>query len=136
MIVFIDFKFPMNMLSSFKRINSQEIQHFGNYCRQNKWLLKGHNPRLKSIFSKLSKHVHSVGPYLQTRHGSLSPKYYQSEFDSWLEVFKDVQRYVNILLVLGFPEKFEKMTVTEQNQILDIAIGADDKTPVKNACGI
>jgi len=113
-----------------------EIISFESNCPQNKRLLGGNEPQLKKIYSILSKHVHSVAPYLQTRHGSLSPKYIQSEFDTWAIIFKDVQRYVNILLVLGFPDKFKSMNTVVQNRILDEAIGSDYKTAVKNACGI
>jgi hypothetical protein len=113
-----------------------QIKIFEENCPPDKWLLKGDNPKLKVIYSKLSKHVHSVGPYLQTRHGSLSPKYKQTEFQNWCEIFKEVQRYVNILLALCFSEKFKNMPTDERNRILDEAVGVDYKNIVKHACGL
>jgi len=112
-----------------------EMKIFEESCEQDKGFLKGNKPRLRETYSKLSKHVHSIAPYLQTKHG-LSPKYKQDEFQLWYEIFKEVQRYINILLVLCFCEKFKKMTDREKNSILDLAIGNEYKDLVKLACGL
>lgn len=80
--------------------------------------------------------MHSGGPFLHTRHGRLSPKYNQAEFESWCEMFKDVQKYINILLALSFPDQFKKMQNHEMDQILDSAIGPDYKDHVKEICGL
>ncbi len=113
-----------------------QIKIFEENCSQNKRLLKGDNPKLKVIYSKLSKHVHSVGPYLQTRHGTLSPKYNLNEFQDWYKIFKEVHRYVNILLALCFAEKFKNMPPVDRNNILDKAVGMDYKENLKFACGL
>ena len=63
-------------------------------------------PRLKEVYSKLSKYVHSGGPFLQTKSGRLSPKYNLDEFTSWQGIFRDVQMYVNILFALCFSNQF------------------------------
>jgi len=102
----------------------------------NLWLTKGNSPKLKEIYSKLSKHVHSVGPYLQTRSGRLSTKYNQDEFKSWHEMFNDVQKYINILFALCFVDRFKNMPASERDQILDLAIGSDYKDLVKQVCGL
>ncbi len=100
------------------------------------WLTKGDKPKLKVIYSKLSKHVHSVGPYLQTRSGRLSIKYNEEEFESWHEMFGDVQKYINILFALSFADQFKKMPPDEINQILNIAIGSDYQDLVKQVCNL
>lgn len=97
---------------------------------------KGNSPKLQGVYRKLSKYVHSVGPALQTRSGRLSPKYDQTEFTEWNNVFKDVQKYVNILFALCFVDEFKKMIPTEREQILDQAIGVAYKEPVKQVCGL
>lgn len=94
------------------------------------------NPKLKVVYSKLSKHVHSGGPYLQTKSGRLSPKYNQNEFKSWCEMFSDVQKYINILFSLCFVEQFKNMPTHERDQILNLAIGSDYKNLVKQVCGL
>ncbi len=99
-------------------------------------LIKGNSPKLKIIYSELSKYVHSVGPFLQTRHGRLSTKYSQNDFKSWYKMFRNVHKYINILLVLCFPEQFKKMLPHEIDQILDLAIGDDYKDLVKEACNL
>lgn len=103
----------------------------------NTWLLKGNNPKLRTIYSKLSRHVHSSGPsYLQTRHGRLSPEYKEDEFIEWQGIFKDVQKYINILFALCFPNEFENMPSNKRNEILDIAIGTDYKDLVNRVLGL
>ncbi len=87
-------------------------------------------------YCKLSKYVHSGGPYLQTKSGRLSPKYIPTEFISWCEMFKDVQKYVNILFALYFSEEFKKMLPQEIESILDLAIGTEYKEYVKKVCGL
>lgn len=76
---------------------------------------KSDTPKLRDIYSKLSKHVHSGGPFLQTRSGRLSAKYNQDEFRSWCEMFKDIQKYINILFALCFPDEFKKMPHPEMD---------------------
>jgi hypothetical protein len=104
--------------------------------KDNLWLTKGDSPKLREIYGKLSKHVHSVGPYLQTRSGRLSTKYNQNEFETWYEMFSDVQKYISILFALCFAEKFKNMPTHEREQILDLAIGSDYKDLVKRVCGL
>jgi hypothetical protein len=99
-------------------------------------LIKGDNPKLKSVYSKLSKYVHSGGPYLHTKSGRLAPKYNTSEFMGWYEMFKDVQKFINILFALCFSEQFKKMPNQEIDSILDLAIGSDYKEHVKKVCGL
>lgn len=101
-----------------------------------KQLLKGDSARLREIYSKLSKYVHSGGPFLQTRSGRLSAKYDQKEFRSWYEMFIEIQKYINILFALCFSDQFIKMPSQERDQILDLAIGNDYKDLVKRVCGL
>lgn len=103
---------------------------------QSNKLINGSSPKLKELYSKLSKHVHSGGPFLQTRRGQLSQKYNQVEFDAWSILFKDVQKYINILFALCFSETFKKMPGHETNLILDLVIGVDYKTSIRNICSI
>lgn len=114
-----------------------EINELERRITQNDlWLTKGNSPKLREIYSKLSKHVHSVGPYLQTRSGSLSIKYNQDEFNSWGEMFSDVQKYINILFALCFSDRFKNLPTYEREQILDLAIGVDYKALIKQICGL
>lgn len=114
----------------------QKVKELEDLGSKRLWLLKGDNPKLIEIYSKLSKHVHSGGPYLQTRTGRLSAKYDYDEFSSWVKMFKDVQMYVNILFALCFPEPFLRMTDLERDQVLNLAIGADYKDHVKQVHGL
>jgi len=98
-------------------------------------LIKGNSPKLREAYSTLSKHVHSGGPFLQTR-SRLSPKYNASEFLLWCEMFKSIQKYVNILLATCFSDKFMTMPPQERDQILDLAIGADYINHIKKVCGL
>jgi hypothetical protein len=98
-------------------------------------LLKGNTPKLRGVYSTLSKHVHSSGPFLQTKL-RLSPKYNSGEFSDWCVMFKNVQKYVNILFATCFSELFIAMPLQERDQILNLAIGVDYIAQVKNVCGL
>lgn len=125
-----------NQYSYLRHIN--EIKSFDELNTMPNEKFFGDNGKLKLIYSTLSKHVHSIAPYLQTkRSGSFSPKYIQDEFDKWYENFKNVQIYINTLLALGFPENFKKLSITERNKILDIGISSlHYKNNVKQTLGI
>jgi hypothetical protein len=113
-----------------------EIAQLEASPNNNLWLTKGDSPKLRETHSKLSKYVHSGGPFLQTRSGRLSPKYNQDEFTSWCKMFKDVQMYINILFALCFSDQFRKMPSHERDQIMNLAIGADYRDIVKQVCGL
>ncbi len=112
-----------------------EVNQLDATLQQNLRLVNG-SAKLKEIYSKLSKHVHSGGPFLQTKKSHLSPKYNQAEFDSWSEIYKDVQKYINILFTLCFLETFQKMPANESDLILNLAIGQDYVNVVKQICKI
>jgi hypothetical protein len=98
-------------------------------------ILKSDKPRLREVYSTLSKHVHSGGPFLQTKL-RLSPKYNLVEFTGWCEMFMNVQRYVSILLATCFSDQFIAMPSQERDRILNLAIGPDYIPQVKNVCGL
>jgi hypothetical protein len=110
-----------------------EVNQLEGSIQQNLKLVNG-SARLKEIYSRLSKHVHSGGPFLQTRKVHLSPKYNQAEFDSWSEIYRDVQKYINILFALCFSDTFRRMLANESDLILNLAIGSDYKDDVKQIC--
>lgn len=110
-----------------------EVSQLEAVLQQNLKLITG-SAKLKEIYSKLSKHVHSGGPFLQTKKSHLSPKYNQVEFDSWSAIYKDVQKYINILFTLCFSDIVKKMPANESDLILNLAIGPDYIAPVKNIC--
>lgn len=115
----------------------ENITELENRITQNDlWLTKGNNPTLRRIYSKLSKHVHSVGPYFQTRSGRLSPKYNEDDFAEWKDMFIEVQKYMNILLALCFSDRLDKMVPSEIDRIFDLAIGPDYKILIKQICNI
>ncbi|SRR6266498_748004 len=112
-----------------------EVNQLEEKLQQGLKLING-SAKIKEIHGKLSKHVHSGGPFLQTRRGHLSPKYSQAEFDSWSGIYKDVQKYINVLFALCFSDSFKKMPADESDLILNLAIGSDYKDLVKQICGM
>lgn len=113
-----------------------EVNKLENTLPQNLRLINHNAAKLRDVYGKLSKHVHSGGPFLQTRLGRLSPKYNQAEFDLWCEIYKDVQKYINILFALCFSDAFKKMPTNESDLILNVAIGIDYRVSVKQICGM
>jgi len=119
----------------FKHI--EQIKKFDDLNTRENQKLFGNKGKLKAIYSTLSKHVHSVAPYLQTRSGSFSPKYNKDEFEKWYNTHKEIQQYINVFLALGFPDRFKKMPTEERDKILDIGIASTQyKNNVKQTLGI
>lgn len=98
------------------------------------WLIRG-NSNLREIYHQLSRHVHSGGPYLQTR-GSLAPSYSFDDFSKWHGAFLTVQKHINMLFALCFPEYFAEMDPTDRDIIFDRAIGRENEAYILAACEI
>lgn len=73
---------------------------------------------VKRVYKKLSRYVHSGAPYFQTTPDRFSPSYKFEEFMKWAATFKEAQKYVTVLLILGFAEEFRGMPVNLQKKIL------------------
>lgn len=108
----------------------EKIKKFEQNCTQDERLL-GKQGKVKDIYKKLSKYVHSVAPYFQTRLDRFSPKYNQEEFEKWHNSYKEIQQYINIFLALSFPDIFKKMPSEESIRILNTGIESTYKIKVK-----
>jgi hypothetical protein len=53
----------------------------------------------------------------------------------WCRMFRDVQKYINILFALCFVDNFKKMALSERGRILNEAIGSDYKESIVVVCG-
>lgn len=103
--------------------NIKYIKDFDKKCGKGGKLFTGKGNKIRKIYSKLSKYVHSSAKSLQTTPESFSPKYKIGDFKRWANEFTEIQDYVNIILILSFPEKFEAFAHTEQRRLLEIGIG-------------
>ncbi len=97
------------------------LESFKNFGRSKKEGEASLFSRIKSIYSALSKYVHSGKKAFQTSL-KVSPKYDPTAFKSWSSNFNLIQEYVNVVLVLGFPECFKKMRLHEQTRIVKIGV--------------
>ena len=88
----------------------------------NEKLFGGKNVGIRGIYKTLSGAIHSAAAHFQTRPDRVSPKYKITEFMNWMKTFKEVQRYFNILLVLGFPENFRELSSAKKRIVEEIGI--------------
>ncbi|MBA7524866.1 hypothetical protein ES705_17011 [subsurface metagenome] len=73
---------------------------------------------VKSKYKGLSIYVHSGVGSFQTTPARFSPKYKLGDFKKWVSSFKEVQSYINIILILGFALEFKGVRVNIQRKIL------------------
>lgn len=77
--------------------------------------------KIKKIYQDLSQYVHSGKFGFQTPF-KFSPKYNIQEFKKWFNNYNEIQQYVNIIIALGFEEKFKGMRGNDQSKILRIGL--------------
>jgi len=74
--------------------------------------------RIRIFYKLLSHYVHSSVGTFQTKPNKISPKYEPDEFRKWKSNFNDVQKFVNVILALGFAETFKASDISIQRKIL------------------
>ena len=76
--------------------------------------------RIKTFYKTLSQYVHGSVRSFQTNPSRISPKYKIDEYRNWETNLKNVQKYANTVLILGFAEVFKTQNTTVQRDILKI----------------
>lgn len=92
--------------------------------------------KIRSVYKTLSKYVHSSFPSFQTTIQGVTPAYDKYEFSKWVDRFKEVQKYVNTVLALGFAEYFKTFGATNQRKILKVIEDATYKKGLKQTLGL
>lgn len=100
----------------------ETIKKFEKLCADNRKLFGGRKVGIKRIHRMLSRFIHSGAGHFQTRPGRISPKYEHEEFGKWIKTFVMVQEHINILLILGFPEQFKKLSGSNQRKIKETGV--------------
>lgn len=94
-----------------------EVQKFQQACKND-----GHKvdvfDAVKNLYGKLSQYVHTGPTTFITTPDRFAPKYRKPEFGKWLNAFKETQKCINLILVLGFTEDFKKLTLPKKKGIL------------------
>lgn len=91
---------------------------------------------VETTYRKLSKYVHGSFPAFQTNIGGVAPTYKVGEFGKWADTFKDVQKYVNTVLALGFVNEFKSMGAINQRKILRVIANTSYKKGLKQTLGL
>jgi len=90
----------------FRRI--EEVKHFHAKCKDNGDSVNLFND-VGRLYGKLSAYVHSGKLSFQTTPDRFSPKYKKSNFNIWAKSFRDCQKCINAILILGFPKDFKNI---------------------------
>jgi hypothetical protein len=118
-----------------------EVQKFQQVCKQDGYEVVVFDG-VTDLYGKLSQYVHTGPTAFLTTPDRFAPKYRESEFEKWLHAFKKTQKYVNIVLVLGFTEDFKKLALPMRKKILrktgdkKVKRGLRKSIPVKFVGGI
>jgi len=99
----------------------ENIKKFEKNCEEEKRLFQK-GKRINKIYQKLSKYVHSGVLSFQTNPNEFSPRYNIEDFKNWDDRFKEVQEYINILLILGFLKEFKEMGRASQEKVKKVGI--------------
>lgn len=91
---------------------------------------------IRKTYKKLSKYVHGSFPSFQTTIQGVAPAYKLREFRKWVTRFKEVQKYVNVVLTLGFGTDFKSLSVDKQRKILRVVGSATYKKGLKLTLGL
>lgn len=97
------------------------VKKFEKKCTNHKKLF-AEGQRVSKIYQKLSRYVHTSAFSFQTKPDDFAPKHKIKEFAKWIDNFKEIQEYINLLLILGFAKEFEKLNSTSQERIRKTAI--------------
>lgn len=94
-----------------------EVQKFQQTCKQD-----GHKVNVldgvKDLYGKLSQYVHTGRTTFLTTPDRFAPKYREPEFRKWLKAFRETQKHISVILVLGFHEDFKGIALPMQKRIL------------------
>lgn len=91
---------------------------------------------IRKTYKILSKYVHGSFPSFQTTIQGVAPGYKVGEFKKWVSRFKDVQKYVNTVLALGFADEFKSLGADNQRKILRVIGNASYKKGLKQTLGL
>ena len=112
------------------------IKRFEEICDEANRLFQNAR-KVPKIYQTLSTYVHSGVFSFQTKSDLFSPTYRIEEFYKWHSNFAEVQSYINILLALGFEDRFCKMTKANKEKIINIGVeSAYHQESIKNISGL
>lgn len=106
----------------FKQLET--IKGFDKECGPRAKLFGKKKEGITGIYSTLSKYIHTGAGYFQTKPDKVSPIYKLGETRKWIDRFKKVQEYVNVILPLGFPAQFRRMTKANGDKVSKIGISS------------
>jgi len=112
------------------------VKRFEEISPENRRLFAG-TGRVSKIHRRLSTYVHSSVDSLQTKSEQFSPAYNRDNFYRWYDNFKEIQSCINILLILGFLEKFRGISSLNQSSVMNTGIeNSIDRESIKTLAGI
>ncbi|HDY88522.1 MAG TPA: hypothetical protein ENH82_10495 [bacterium] len=91
---------------------------------------------IRTFYKLLSHYVHSSMGSFQTKPNRISPKYEPDEFVKWKSNFNDVQKFVNVILALGFAETFKASDISTQRKILKVIENNDYKDRLRRSLNL
>ncbi|MDD5186893.1 MAG: hypothetical protein PHF57_01645 [Methanoregula sp.] len=77
---------------------------------------------IKTIYSTISKYVHTSAKSFQTSQSSITPKYDIEDFNGWKLKFDTTQEYIHVLLILIYFEKFKLTDSKDRDELIKICV--------------
>lgn len=112
------------------------VKEFNKEFVKSKQVQKTLFNKINQIYGILSKYVHSGISAFQTSL-NFSPKYNINDFKRWSSNYREVQECINLVITLGFSEKFRKIRRTDQAKILRVGLVEKDyKKRLKDIFGL
>jgi len=117
----------------FRRLD--EVDKFQRVCDANKDKINVFD-KVGHLYSGLSKYVHSSALHFQTDPQRFAPKYKKAEFGKWLKSFKETQKYICLVLILGFANDFKAASLPVKKRILKVTEESKIKKGLRQLLGL
>ena len=107
-----------------------KVKEFDGECEENDQLFRG-SENIRRVYARLSRYIHSGADFFQTEPYRLSPNYNLGKVNQWSDMWKRVQCYINILLLLSYIHII-KDSNDSYNKIIELSISDNYKGILRN----
>lgn len=111
-------------------IKLPNFKKFERKCKEHLKLFKGKG-NIGKEYRRLSEFIHSGASFFQTGPERISPEYNVGKFKQWCSEWKNVQNYVNTILVIEFGDELKSINVENCKPIVNLGVEKPYRTILK-----